>query len=111
MGFHTEDTFDIFHPGPAQIYLGKVDGALEETVGDDLDWFKIAYIGPANETHWKTYHKEEVTFSIPESTPPGKYLLRIEHIYLQQDAETTQFYMNCAHIEIIGSGGGKMIAT
>ncbi|KAK6953344.1 hypothetical protein Daesc_005647 [Daldinia eschscholtzii] len=38
-------------------------------------------------------------FTIPESTPPGKYLLRWEHIYpIQRDS---QIYVNCAHIEVV----------
>ena len=64
IGFHTEDEHNIFHTGLAQIFLGKVDDTeeLETTKGDQLDWFKIGYIGPANDTHWKPYHEYQVRF-------------------------------------------------
>lgn len=49
--------------------------------------------------------------TIPATTPPGRYLLRIEHIYpkwLTGEAYGgTQSYVNCAQVEIVGSGGGK----
>lgn len=41
-------------------------------------------------------------FTIPETTPPGKYLLRFEHIFPNEvDA---QFYVNCAHVNIENTG-------
>lgn len=48
----------------------------------------------------------QLNFTIPEKTPPGKYLLRIEHLYISAYYKATQMYINCAHIEIFGPGGG-----
>ena len=64
LGFHS--SYHMFHPGPAQVYLAKVEdtlGSLETTVGDELEWFKIAYIGPANQTFWTTYLQYQVRSS------------------------------------------------
>lgn len=43
---------------------------------------------------------------IPELTPPGEYLLRVEHIYPWAKRNQTQFFVNCAQIKILGPGGG-----
>jgi hypothetical protein len=43
-------------------------------------------------------------FTIPATTPAGRYLVRWEHIFPnQQDA---QFYVNCAHVEILNKETG-----
>lgn len=47
-----------------------------------------------------------MNFTIPATTPPGKYLARVEHFFIQSIYNTTQQYINCAHMEIIGPGGG-----
>jgi len=46
-------------------------------------------------------------FTIPMTTPPGKYLLRIEHFQPHQSLNKTQWYVNCAQIDVIGPGGGE----
>ena len=51
---------------------------------------------------------EQLSFTIPETTPPGKYLMRIEHINLLNTFNGTQFYANCAQINILGLGGGSI---
>ena len=48
-----------------------------------------------------------MNFTIPKTTPPGKYLMRAEHLYIQTYHGGTQLYVNCAHLEITGPGGGK----
>lgn len=49
-----------------------------------------------------------MNFTIPKTTPPGKYLMRVEHMYPQGwRFNGSQFYINCAQIEIKGAGGGK----
>lgn len=51
----------IYHEGPGQAYLSKVDdGDLENNRGDG-DWFKIGTHGPLNDTHWKLYYKKSVS--------------------------------------------------
>lgn len=49
-----------------------------------------------------------MNFTIPEATPPGKYLLRAEHLNIENGAsyKTTEMYQACAHVEITGEGKG-----
>lgn len=50
----------------------------------------------------------QANFTVPKTTPPGKYLLRVETAYgITHEFNVTQFYINCAHIEVNGPGGGK----
>ncbi|KAK4112025.1 lytic polysaccharide monooxygenase [Canariomyces notabilis] len=85
----------FWHPGPVQIYMSRAPKDDLASYRGDGDWFKIAYGGPANNTNWLT-------------TPPGKYLLRIEQFMPLPDMYnwTAQWYINCAHVNIIGPGGG-----
>ena len=53
----------------------------------------------------------KMNFTIPETTPPGYYLIRAEHNNLSQDGEGTQFFIGCAHVQIIGPGGGESLST
>ena len=45
--------------------------------------FKIAYAGAVNDTHWylEGFKRKDWNFTIPATTPPGKYLLRHEQIW------------------------------
>jgi hypothetical protein len=45
----------------------------------------------------------QISFTIPAATPSGKYLLRVEQFTWWPEI---QFYLNCAHIEVRGSGKG-----
>ena len=48
-----------------------------------------------------------MNYTIPRTTPSGKYLLRGEHLYYRSSRfNDTQLYLNCAHIEVLGPGGG-----
>jgi len=47
-----------------------------------------------------------MNFTIPKSTPPGKNLMRVEHFYLSYEWNQTQWFINCAHIDVNGPGGG-----
>lgn len=44
----------------------------------------------------------QYNFTIPARTPPAKYLLRWEYAYPVFFGET-QFYINCAHIEVVNA--------
>lgn len=46
-----------------------------------------------------------MNFTIPLTTPPGKYLLRVEHLYVRPVFNTTQFYIACAQIEVLSPEG------
>ncbi len=48
----------------------------------------------------------QFNFTIPQSTPPGKYLMRIENFMPTASTNYLQFYINCALVNIIGPGGG-----
>jgi hypothetical protein len=73
----------------------------------DGDWFKIAYWGPKNDTYWSTRDQTGMNFTIPRTTPPGQYLLRVEHLYVRPTYNTTQWYVACAQINVLGKGGGN----
>lgn len=117
----------FWHPGPAQIYLSRAPNDDVEHYEGDGDWFKIAYAGPINNARWQLQSEGDVgfwissllqlrrnvltinqfNFTIPQTTPPGKYLLRIEQFMPTEEFNYSQWYVNCAHVNIIGPGGGK----
>lgn len=116
----------IFHPGPGQVYLSKAPNDNVEHYDGRGDWFKIATAGAKNDTAWKLLWEKEVSnmmsqsdqssqfsrqmrFTIPITTPPGKYLLRIEHFQPHPALNKTQWYVNCAQINVVGPGGGELI--
>ena len=47
-----------------------------------------------------------MNFTIPLTTPPGKYLVRVEHFNISPYYNATQQFINCAHVEVVGPGGG-----
>ncbi|KAK4107349.1 lytic polysaccharide monooxygenase [Canariomyces notabilis] len=98
---------NFWHAGPGIIYLSRApNGDLLNYKGDG-DWFKIAYAGPLDDTHWSLWPGVgDFNFTIPKTTPPGKYLMRIENFMPTASTGYLQFYVNCAFVDIIGSGGG-----
>ncbi|KAI1111015.1 glycosyl hydrolase family 61-domain-containing protein [Nemania sp. NC0429] len=94
----------MFHAGPGQIYLSRADN-LETYIGDG-DWFKIASAGPLNNTNWQLTGLRDMNFTIPATTPPGKYLMRMEQVMPMPTGFSPQLYISCAHIEVVGQGGG-----
>jgi hypothetical protein len=101
----TYDDLGLTHGGPVLAYLSKTDGDLKTYAGDG-DWFKIAEVGSANATDWKTTYMKEWRFNLPKTTPPGKYLLRVEQIWPTPSPSYVQFFTNCAQLDIAGTGGG-----
>ncbi|KAK3395198.1 glycoside hydrolase [Podospora didyma] len=99
----------FWHPGPAQIYLSRAPSDDLHNYRGDGDWFKISYAGPLDDSHWSLWGSaaHEFNFTIPKTTPPGKYLMRIEN-FMPTNAQRdyTQFYVNCAFVNIMGPGGG-----
>jgi hypothetical protein len=55
-----------------------------------------------------THNSTQMNFTIPAATPPGKYLMRAEHLNMANGGSymTTEMFINCAHIEITGEGAG-----
>ncbi|KAK3314050.1 glycosyl hydrolase family 61-domain-containing protein [Apodospora peruviana] len=98
----------FWHPGPAQIYLSRApNDDLEHYEGGDGEWFKIAYAGPVSNNDWLLWpDKHDFNFTIPKATPPGKYLMRFEQWMPTHIFNYSQWYVNCAEVNIIGPGGG-----
>jgi len=96
----------FWHPGPAQIYLSRAPNDDLQSYKGDGDWFKIAYAGATDDRTWSIWGQSDFNFTIPETTPPGKYLMRIENFMPTGELRYIQFYVNCAFVNIIGPGGG-----
>ncbi|KAK3388046.1 glycoside hydrolase, partial [Podospora didyma] len=110
IGFVPMEPYIIYHNGPGQAYLSR---ATTENISDyegDGDWFKIGSIGAKNDTWWLTRDQTGMNFTVPASTPPGQYLVRVEHLYVRSPFNTTQFYISCAQIEVLPGGGDKATA-
>ncbi|KAK0649825.1 glycoside hydrolase, partial [Cercophora newfieldiana] len=99
---------NFWHPGPALVYLSRAPNDDLQNYKGDGDWFKIAYAGPLDDTHWSIWPSvSEFNFTIPKTTPPGKYLMRFENIFpTNTNLGYQQFYVNCAFVNIMGPGGG-----
>ncbi|KAK0735284.1 glycosyl hydrolase family 61-domain-containing protein [Lasiosphaeria miniovina] len=96
------------HKGPIMVYLAKVDNAATAgTTG--LKWFKIAENG-LNGGTWAVdsmiANQGWHYFSMPSCIAPGNYLMRVEIIALHSASTQglAQFYMECAQIQVTGSG-------
>ncbi|KAF2735279.1 hypothetical protein EJ04DRAFT_563457 [Polyplosphaeria fusca] len=110
VGFRVNDNGTIFHPGVTQFYMAAVPSGkrIEEFAGneDDARWFKVASLGAKSDTEWITHESRDANFTVPKTTPPGQYLLRIEHLWPQRSASGPQWYVNCAQVQVVGPGGG-----
>ncbi|RXW11731.1 hypothetical protein EST38_g14124, partial [Candolleomyces aberdarensis] len=99
----------LYHPGPAAIYLGQVPGGQTATSwnGAGANWFKIAEWGAQfNPFKFALDGQSTATTTIPQNTPSGEYLLRIEHIGLHV-AGAPQYYISCAQIRVTNGGSGN----
>ncbi|KAF1978776.1 cel1 protein precursor [Bimuria novae-zelandiae CBS 107.79] len=107
--------------GPVMVWMYKCAGDFAACDGSGKKWFKIDQKGmtapPLSGTAWgandilKNLSWES---TIPASLAPGNYLIRHEIIALHQ-ANTPQFYAECAQIQVTGSGSaqpsGDFLAT
>ncbi|KAI1818337.1 lytic polysaccharide monooxygenase [Poronia punctata] len=109
----------IYHAGVTSAWLSKAPSDDLDAYAGDGDWFKILSVTGRTEQSldwsdpwaaqyydelkalWGTFRLDSYNFTIPETTPSGKYLLRFEHLF-PQDVDT-QFYVNCAQIEVENS--------
>uniref|UniRef100_D8QB46 AA9 family lytic polysaccharide monooxygenase n=1 Tax=Schizophyllum commune (strain H4-8 / FGSC 9210) TaxID=578458 RepID=D8QB46_SCHCM len=96
--------------GPVMVYLANCGGDCTSVNSADLKWFKIDEAGLLSGTvgdgEWGNgvvVDTLEWTSTIPESLAPGNYLIRHELLAIHQ-ANTPQFYPECAQLEITGSG-------
>ncbi|KAI9150071.1 hypothetical protein HJFPF1_09825 [Paramyrothecium foliicola] len=110
----------MYHPGFASAWLSKAPNDDLDSYTGDGDWFKILnvvnrteqsvdFTDPYYKPHsdplrypWGTFLASSWNFTIPSTTPAGKYLLRWEHIF--PNPEDSQFFVNCAHVEILNDG-------
>jgi hypothetical protein len=99
----------IFHEGPGQVFLSRLPESMNSLMDYDGsgDFFKIAYAGPKDKSTWNTMDHTEVNFTIPASTPSGQYLLRTEHFLPSRNHGQSQWFVNCAHVEVMGGGQGR----
>ncbi|KAF2872297.1 glycosyl hydrolase family 61-domain-containing protein [Massariosphaeria phaeospora] len=112
--------YPVWHPGPLGIYLSKSETPDVRDYDGSGKWFKIYELGwnasvpegpvpYGDPVRWfaeETNTSSLLHFPIPPTTPPGQYLLRIEHIFPQTTVESMQLYISCAQIEVQGPGGG-----
>ncbi|KAL0261156.1 hypothetical protein SLS55_004852 [Diplodia seriata] len=114
VGFALDST--IGHPGPLQVYMSKADTTAASYDGSG-DWFKVYEMGPGEITdeglQWLSNGISNFTFPLPEETPAGEYLLRVEQVGLHGASEVggAQFYISCAQIKVTGSGSGSPAPT
>ncbi|KAK0649100.1 glycosyl hydrolase family 61-domain-containing protein [Cercophora newfieldiana] len=96
------------HKGPIMVYLAKVSNAAS-TGTTGLQWFKIAESG----LNGRTWAVDDMIanggwhyFNMPTCIAPGHYLMRVELIALHSAGAVggAQFYMECAQIQVTGSG-------
>lgn len=112
IGFKIFNRETIEHPGPGFVYMSKAPADVATYDGSG-DWFKVMETGLCrgsanNDGSWCSWQKDRLEFVIPEKTPPGEYLVRVEHIGLHEGfKDRAQFYIECAQLKINGPGGGN----
>ncbi|KAI0076808.1 hypothetical protein K474DRAFT_1691167 [Panus rudis PR-1116 ss-1] len=97
--------------GPVTVYMASCGAAkCDSTKSTGLKWFKINEAGLLSGTVYDgTWATGEVmdtlkwTATIPAALKPGAYLIRFELLALHQ-ANTPQFYPECANLIVTGSG-------
>jgi hypothetical protein len=94
--------------------MSKAPGSVVTYQGEG-DWFKIkeeivcgSTADGLQDQDWCTWGKDRLTFSIPEGTPAGEYLVRAEHVGLHRaHVDETEFYYACAQVKVTGNGNGS----
>jgi hypothetical protein len=92
------------------VWMFKCAGAFSACDGSGKGWFKIDQMGmtapPLTGTSWgiaKVMADLKWTSTIPKTLAPGNYLIRHELLALHQ-ANTPQFYPECAQLVVTGTG-------
>ncbi len=93
--------------------MSLAPGDVRDYEGDG-GWFKVyedLICGPQfplQDTDWCSWDEAVTEFTLPADTPPGQYLVRMEHIALHgAESGDTEFYFTCAQIEVTGNGSGS----
>lgn len=96
--------------GPVMVWMYTCEGDFDACDGKGANWFKIDQMGlnsgPLSGEDWgtgKVMQDLAWTSTIPEGLAAGNYLIRHELLALHQ-ANTPQFYPECAQIVVTGSG-------
>ena len=96
--------------GPVMVWMYKCEGDFGACDGGGANWFKIDEMGlnspPLSGEDWGNaviMADLAWTSTIPAKLAPGNYLIRHELLALHQ-ANTPQFYPECAQIVVTGSG-------
>ena len=116
IGFKLFNREFIEHPGPGFVYMSKAPGAVKDYDGSG-EWFKAYEVGLCGsqsnvDNNWCTWQKDRIEYTIPAKTPPGEYLVRVEHIGLHEGhVGKAQFYIECFQLKINGNGGGNPSPT
>jgi len=107
LGFQLSNA--MYHEGPVAIYLGQAPGKVSDWDGSGQSWFKIDEWGAEsyNPTVFKSHNLNEFFTTVPENTPPGEYLARIEQIALHLGTGVPEIFVSCAQIKVTGNGTGN----
>ncbi|KAH9908522.1 glycosyl hydrolase family 61-domain-containing protein [Xylariomycetidae sp. FL2044] len=110
IGLATNLAAKIEHPGPIQVYMSRATNDDVQSYDGSGDWFKIYELGATfpmegSGENWLVWGKSQIDFEIPAEVPAGQYLVRIEHIALHRPSGT-EFYMNCAQVEVTNDAAG-----
>ncbi|KAI5924517.1 glycoside hydrolase family 61 protein [Camillea tinctor] len=96
--------------GPVMVWMYPCESGFASCDGKGKKWFKIDEMGvwgdALNSNNWGTaliYENLKWSSRVPASLKPGDYLIRHELLALHQ-ANTPQFYPECAQITVTGSG-------
>ncbi|KZL83715.1 glycoside hydrolase family 61 protein [Colletotrichum incanum] len=96
--------------GPVMVWMYDCGGDFRSCAGDKQGWFKIDQMGlwgnNLNSENWGTaivLKQLKWSSKIPSNIKPGNYLIRHELLALHQ-ANTPQFYAECAQLVVEGSG-------
>jgi len=96
--------------GPVMVWMYSCNGEFTACDGKGSNWFKIDQLGMwggvLDSTNWGTaivMANLAWTSEIPANLKPGNYLIRHELLALHQ-ANTPQFYPECAQLTVTGSG-------
>ncbi|KAF4988094.1 hypothetical protein FGRMN_9960 [Fusarium graminum] len=104
------------HPGPTLAYMSDAGGDVKSYDGSG-DWFKIMEEGVCNaggdftKDAWCNYDSATADVKIPQGTPNGEYLLRVEHIGVHRShVNQPEHYVSCAQVKVTGGSTGKVDA-
>ncbi|KAK0730303.1 glycoside hydrolase [Lasiosphaeris hirsuta] len=96
--------------GPVMVWMFKCDGEFASCSGDGKGWFKIDEMGMwggvLDSNNWGTaivVKNLKWSSAIPSNIAPGNYIIRHELLALHQ-ANTPQFYAECAQLVVTGDG-------